>query len=187
MNNNLAFDSKTKYTGSASYVAYPSANQLFQNATTIGSQLLKKLPAYAAQVASANGNVTNARDIYRFFKIQWDLIFNRTSPSRRSCSNHRDTTTRSHTGVPCLLPGAVSTSLPPIQVPGPPSIQSTLCWTLICILRSKLLALSASLLRLSLWPVWLVRRLAPVCHLLRPMPRMRAGPPSSSRSVCDLW
>ena len=75
MNNNLAFDSKTKYTGSASYVAYPSANQLFQNATTIGSQLLKKLPAYAAQVASANGNVTNARDIYRFFKIQWDQIF----------------------------------------------------------------------------------------------------------------
>ncbi|KAJ5165850.1 hypothetical protein N7492_006146 [Penicillium capsulatum] len=75
MNNGLAWDSKTKYSGSASYVAYPSADQLFPNATAVGSKLLDQLPAYAAQVASANGNVTTASDIYRFFKIQWDLIF----------------------------------------------------------------------------------------------------------------
>lgn len=75
MNNGLAYNSKKKYTKSASYVAYPSAEELFKNATTIGAQLLHKLPAYAAQVASANGNVTRAADIERFFKIQWDLIF----------------------------------------------------------------------------------------------------------------
>lgn len=75
INNGLAWDSKTNYTASASNVAYPSADQLFPNATAVGSQLLRKLPAYAAQVASANGNITNASDIYRFFKIQWDLIF----------------------------------------------------------------------------------------------------------------
>lgn len=75
MNNQLAFDSKTTYTKSPSYVAYPNATELFQNATAIGAQLRRKLPAYAAKVASANGNVTHAADIERFFKIQWDLIF----------------------------------------------------------------------------------------------------------------
>ncbi|KAJ5279272.1 hypothetical protein N7478_004644 [Penicillium angulare] len=75
MNNGLAYNSKKNYTKAASYVAYPSAEELFTNATTIGAQLLRKLPAYAAQVASANGNVTRAADIERFFKVQWDLIF----------------------------------------------------------------------------------------------------------------
>ncbi|KAJ6005745.1 hypothetical protein N7451_003689 [Penicillium sp. IBT 35674x] len=75
MNNGLAYDSKINYTKSADYVAYPSAEQLFTNATAVGAQLFRKLPAYAAQVASANGNVTRAADIERFFKIQWDLIF----------------------------------------------------------------------------------------------------------------
>ncbi|KAJ5546155.1 hypothetical protein N7494_003740 [Penicillium frequentans] len=75
MNNGLAYDSKINYTKSPDYVAYPSAEQLFRNATAVGAQLLRKLPAYAAQVASANGNVTRAADIERFFKIQWDLIF----------------------------------------------------------------------------------------------------------------
>ncbi|KAJ5232801.1 hypothetical protein N7468_005757 [Penicillium chermesinum] len=56
MNNELAWESRVNHTGTADY-------------------LLKKLPAYAAQIASANGNVTRAEDILRFFKIQWDLIF----------------------------------------------------------------------------------------------------------------
>ncbi|KAJ6140040.1 hypothetical protein N7471_006526 [Penicillium samsonianum] len=77
MNNGLQFDSKKTYSNdkSADYVSYPSAAQLFPNSTALGADLLRKLPAYAAQVASANGNITKARDIYRFFKIQWDLIF----------------------------------------------------------------------------------------------------------------
>lgn len=75
MNNELAWDSKTSYNASADYVSYPSASQLFPNSSSVGAQLLKKLPAYAAQVASENGNVTRAEDILRFFKIQWDLIF----------------------------------------------------------------------------------------------------------------
>lgn len=77
MNNGLQFESKKNYGSdkSADYVAYPSADQLFPNSTALGAELLRKLPAYAAQVASANGNITKARDIYRFFKIQWDLIF----------------------------------------------------------------------------------------------------------------
>lgn len=75
MNNGLAYDSKTSYSKAADYVAYPSATQLFKNATAVGTQLLNEFPAYAAQVASANGNVTKAADIERFFKLQWDLIF----------------------------------------------------------------------------------------------------------------
>lgn len=77
MNNGLQFESKKTYSNdkSADYVSYPSAAQLFPNSTALGADLLRKLPAYAAQVASANGNITKARDIYRFFKIQWDLIF----------------------------------------------------------------------------------------------------------------
>ncbi|CAI7620673.1 unnamed protein product [Penicillium bialowiezense] len=75
MNNGLQFDAKKSYNMSADYVAYPSAAQLFSNHTAVGKDLLRKLPAYAAQVASANGNITKARDLQRFFKIQWDLIF----------------------------------------------------------------------------------------------------------------
>ncbi|OQE31320.1 hypothetical protein PENSTE_c001G08287 [Penicillium steckii] len=75
MNNGLAYDSKTKYSKSPDYVAYPSASQMFPNATAVGKKLLADLPKYAAQVASANGNITKAKDIERFFKIQWDLIF----------------------------------------------------------------------------------------------------------------
>lgn len=75
MNNGLAYVSKTNYTKSADYVAYPSVTQLYDNATAVGTQLLSKLPVYAAQVSSANGNVTKSADIERFFKIQWDLIF----------------------------------------------------------------------------------------------------------------
>ncbi|KAJ5496410.1 Glucose-methanol-choline oxidoreductase [Penicillium fimorum] len=76
MNNGLQFDSKTSYYNkSADYVSYPSAAQLFPNSTAVGAELLRKLPAYAAQVASANGNITKARDLYHFFKIQWNLIF----------------------------------------------------------------------------------------------------------------
>lgn len=75
MNNGLAYDSHTNYSKAADYVAYPSVNQVFSNASAVGTQLLADLPRYAAQVASANGNVTKAKDIQRFFKIQWDLIF----------------------------------------------------------------------------------------------------------------
>ncbi|KAJ5199647.1 Glucose-methanol-choline oxidoreductase [Penicillium cf. griseofulvum] len=76
MNNGLQFDSKTTYGDkSAAYVSYPSAAQLFPNSTAVGAELLRKLPAYAAQVASANGNITKACDLSQFFKIQWDLIF----------------------------------------------------------------------------------------------------------------
>lgn len=75
MNNGLQYDSKASYSKSADYVAYPSASQLFPNSTAVGAKLLRKLPAYAAKVASANGNITKASDIQRFFKIQWDLIF----------------------------------------------------------------------------------------------------------------
>ncbi|CAG8306625.1 unnamed protein product [Penicillium salamii] len=75
MNNGLQFDAKTSYNMSADYVSYPSAAQLFSNHTAVGNELLRKLPAYAAKVASANGNITKARDLQRFFKIQWDLIF----------------------------------------------------------------------------------------------------------------
>ncbi|CAI7611892.1 unnamed protein product [Penicillium glandicola] len=81
MNNGLQFDSKTSYSNkSADYVSYPSAAQLFPNSTAVGADLLRKLPAYAAQVASANGNITRTRDLYRFFKIQWDLIFKHGIP-----------------------------------------------------------------------------------------------------------
>lgn len=75
MNNGLKYDSKTNYSKAPDYVAYPSVSQVFSNATAVGRQLLANLPKYAAQVAAANGNVTNAKDIERFFKIQWDLIF----------------------------------------------------------------------------------------------------------------
>ncbi|KAL1870108.1 hypothetical protein Plec18167_007626 [Paecilomyces lecythidis] len=76
MNNGLKYVAKRNYSGQPDYVSYPSAPELFGNSTTaVANNVLRKLPAYAAQVAKANGNVTKASDLERFFKVQWDLIF----------------------------------------------------------------------------------------------------------------
>ncbi|KAJ5894668.1 hypothetical protein N7495_006359 [Penicillium taxi] len=75
MNNEIVFSSSANNTGAANFVAYPSAEQIFDNSTAVGAKLLAKLPAYAAKVASANGGVTKAEDLESFFKVQWDLIF----------------------------------------------------------------------------------------------------------------
>ncbi|KAF2725233.1 GMC oxidoreductase [Polychaeton citri CBS 116435] len=68
-------------TGGQTYVAYPSFSQLYGNgSSTVASQLKSSLPAYAAQVAAANGNATRASDILDFFNIQYDLILNDELP-----------------------------------------------------------------------------------------------------------
>ena len=159
MNNGLQFESKKNYGSdkSADYVAYPSADQLFPNSTALGAELLRKLPAYAAQVASANGNITKARDIYRFFKIQWDLIFKDEIP------------------VAEILLSAAFTFLPQTP-PRPLSLTpSTSCWTLISTLRHRRHGLFVISSRLSHLLIWLVPRSLPAFLLLLRVRMTRPG------------
>ncbi|OHE92089.1 GMC oxidoreductase [Colletotrichum orchidophilum] len=81
MNNGLSFDQKN-YTldGTLTTVAYPSVAHVFDNADEVASQIKEALPAYAAKVASVNGNVTRAADLLEFFQLQWSLIFESKIP-----------------------------------------------------------------------------------------------------------
>ncbi|KAF2767445.1 hypothetical protein EJ03DRAFT_337672 [Teratosphaeria nubilosa] len=83
LNNEQVFSiaNNFKVSGGTTYVAYPSASDIFGNQTNaVATKYKDALPAYAAQVAAANGNVTKASDLLRFFTQQWDLIFNGELP-----------------------------------------------------------------------------------------------------------
>ncbi|GKT94458.1 glucose oxidase [Colletotrichum tofieldiae] len=81
MNNGLSFDMKN-YTvdGTLTTVAYPSVAHIFDNAEEVAAQIKEALPAYAATVASVNGNVTRAADLLEFFEMQWSLVFESQIP-----------------------------------------------------------------------------------------------------------
>ncbi|KAH9826918.1 GMC oxidoreductase [Teratosphaeria destructans] len=83
LNNEQVFRIANNFTvsGGTTYVAYPSASDIFGNQTTaVADRSKDALPAYAAQVAAANGNVTRASDLLSFFTQQWDLIFHGELP-----------------------------------------------------------------------------------------------------------
>ncbi|KAK1982484.1 GMC oxidoreductase [Colletotrichum cereale] len=81
MNNGLSFDMKNSTVdGNLATVAYPSVGHIFDNADEVAAQLKESLPAYAATVASVNGNVTRAADLLEFFEMQWSLIFESKIP-----------------------------------------------------------------------------------------------------------
>ncbi|ESZ90608.1 glucose oxidase [Sclerotinia borealis F-4128] len=66
---------------SISFVAYPSAAQIFgSEIQNVSAQVLSSLPSYAAQVSAASGNITKAADLLEFFKIQHDFIFSDSHP-----------------------------------------------------------------------------------------------------------
>ncbi|KAK1491838.1 GMC oxidoreductase [Colletotrichum tamarilloi] len=81
MNNGLSFDMKNmSIDGTLTTVAYPSVAHVFDNADEVAAQIKEALPAYAAKVASVNGNVTRASDLLEFFQLQWSLIFESQIP-----------------------------------------------------------------------------------------------------------
>ncbi|KAH9889211.1 GMC oxidoreductase [Xylariomycetidae sp. FL2044] len=78
MNNALQFAIANNFSATEknAIVAYPSASQVFgDDFSAVAEQVKASLPGYAAQVASANGNVTRAEDLLSFFQMQYDLIF----------------------------------------------------------------------------------------------------------------
>ncbi|KAK1585795.1 GMC oxidoreductase [Colletotrichum navitas] len=81
MNNGLSFAMKNiTVDGALTTVAYPSAEQMFDNVDEVAAKIKESLPAYAATVASVNGNVTQAADLLEFFEMQWSLIFESKIP-----------------------------------------------------------------------------------------------------------
>ncbi|KZL87022.1 gmc oxidoreductase [Colletotrichum incanum] len=81
MNNGLSFDMRNHTVdGTLTTVAYPSVAHIFDNAEEVADQIKEALPAYAATVASVNGNVTRAADLLEFFEMQWSLIFQSQIP-----------------------------------------------------------------------------------------------------------
>ncbi|GJD02361.1 GMC oxidoreductase [Colletotrichum higginsianum] len=83
MNNGLSFDMKNfTVDGALTTVAYPSVAHIFDDddVEAVAAQIKEALPAYAATVASVNGNVTRAADLLEFFQMQWSLIFESRIP-----------------------------------------------------------------------------------------------------------
>ncbi|KAK1671888.1 GMC oxidoreductase [Colletotrichum godetiae] len=81
MNNGLSFDMKNmSIDGTLTTVAYPTVAHVFDDAEGVAAQIKEALPAYAAKVASINGNVTRASDLLEFFQLQWSLIFESQIP-----------------------------------------------------------------------------------------------------------
>ncbi|KAI4597985.1 hypothetical protein KJ359_003793 [Pestalotiopsis sp. 9143b] len=82
-NNGIDFGLADNYTlaDKTAFVAYPSVSHLFGNQTAgFAQQVKSNLSSYAARVASANGNVTQATDLLEFFELQYDLIFKSQVP-----------------------------------------------------------------------------------------------------------
>lgn len=84
-NNGLKFGIANNFTETDknAYVAYPTAEQVFgkDKVQAVAAKVKAALPAYAAQVASANGNVTKAADLEKLFNMQYDLIFDEAQPN----------------------------------------------------------------------------------------------------------
>lgn len=81
INNELVYTPPANFTatfdnGNVGFVAYPAASHVFTaNATATAADVKAKLPAYAAAVAAASGNVTSPADLLEFFTLQHELIF----------------------------------------------------------------------------------------------------------------
>jgi choline dehydrogenase-like flavoprotein len=81
MNNALTFTDNETLSGSDSFIAYPTVSDLFPtNLTLFATSIAKSLDSYAKTVAHASNNVVSASDLLSFFKLQYDLVFNSSTP-----------------------------------------------------------------------------------------------------------
>jgi choline dehydrogenase-like flavoprotein len=81
MNNGFTFGGNTTYVGSDSFIAYPTVSDLFgSNVTSFAASISNSLSKYADTVAKASNNVVSAFDLLAFFKMQYDLVFNSSTP-----------------------------------------------------------------------------------------------------------
>jgi choline dehydrogenase-like flavoprotein len=97
MNNGLQYSlsntSDATLNGSLTYVAYPNAQHLFGNSTSlVAASVASALPAYASQVAAVNNNVTSESDLLAFFQLQHDLIFKDLIPAAEVLVNQQSGT-----------------------------------------------------------------------------------------------
>ncbi|KAL1311384.1 hypothetical protein AAFC00_001552 [Neodothiora populina] len=77
----MAFGSKSNYTGNAGFAGYFTAAQLFgNNSAAIEASVVNNINSYAARVANATGNVIDVNVTASLFKIQSDLIFQNHLP-----------------------------------------------------------------------------------------------------------
>lgn len=81
MNNGLVYADTKNYTGTTSFVGYPTAADLYgANISDFAASIAAKIPSYAAATAKASNNVVSEADLLKFFNIQYDLIFNSSVP-----------------------------------------------------------------------------------------------------------
>lgn len=81
-NNAMFWKSNETLTGSSTFVAYPSAVDLFgSNFTNVANDIQSRLSSYAAKVSSASGGVTKSSDLLKFFQNQYNLLFKSLVPA----------------------------------------------------------------------------------------------------------
>ncbi|KUJ14082.1 alcohol oxidase [Mollisia scopiformis] len=81
MNNAFTFGSNNTLSGADSFVTYPTVGDLFTNSTsTFATTIASSLSEYAAAVSNASNNVISSSDLLDFFQIQYDLVFNTSTP-----------------------------------------------------------------------------------------------------------
>ncbi|KAF4626307.1 hypothetical protein G7Y89_g11852 [Cudoniella acicularis] len=80
-NKGLIFGDVNTVTGSDGFIAYLTVEDLFPgNLTSLATSVQSSLSSYAIKVANASNNVVSANDLLTLFKLQYDLIFNTTTP-----------------------------------------------------------------------------------------------------------
>ncbi|CAG8980486.1 hypothetical protein HYALB_00013122 [Hymenoscyphus albidus] len=74
MNTGLAGTSSANHSGNAGYVLYPTAAEVFGDDLDAAKASID-LADYARRTSEANNGVTSAADLEKFFKMQFDLVF----------------------------------------------------------------------------------------------------------------
>jgi choline dehydrogenase-like flavoprotein len=80
-NNGMTFGDNTTLVGAESFIAYPTVTDLFgDDLASFAATTFSSLSSYATAVAKASNNVVSASDLLSFFKLQYDLVFNSSTP-----------------------------------------------------------------------------------------------------------
>ncbi|PBP21837.1 glucose oxidase [Diplocarpon rosae] len=81
VNSGFSFTSSPVSSGSANFISYPNAEDIYgAHLSSLAEAISTKIPSYAAAVANASNHVIPEADLLKFFKIQYNLLFQSSVP-----------------------------------------------------------------------------------------------------------